>query len=210
MIEPAIPPGRGRPLPRAATPRQRLGLALGLLAAVALLLWMFADILTPFVLAATLAYFLDPVASRMERIGVRRGIGAFVLVLLIVALGLMAALLLYPLVIAQIGVLLTRLPGYIATIGQSLREFLISLEEQAGPEVVDARLRELIIGQAGTMVGWLGTTATRLIGGGVALFSRGFAVPLEGAITLLGWFVAVTTLASLLAYVTAAARRGAP
>jgi hypothetical protein len=44
----------------------------------------------------------------------------------------------------------------------------------------------------------------------LALFSRGFAVPLEGAITLLGWFVAVTTLASLLAYVTAAARRGAP
>ena len=44
----------------------------------------------------------------------------------------------------------------------------------------------------------------------LALFSRGFAVPLEGSITLLGWFVAVTTLASLLAYVTAAARRGAP
>ena len=170
-MEPAPPPGRGRMLPRAATPRQRMTLAFGLLAAVAVALWMFADILTPFVLAATLAYFLDPVATRLGRIGVPRGLAAFLLVLLIVTLGLLTVLLLYPLVLAQIGVLLTRLPGYIATIGQSLREFLISLEEQAGPEVVDARLRELIIGQAGTMVAWLGTTATRLIGGGVALFN---------------------------------------
>ncbi|MCW8084099.1 AI-2E family transporter [Sabulicella glaciei] len=171
MSEAAPSPGRGRPRPRTATPRQRLMLTLGALGVLLLVFWIFSPILTPFVLAIVLAYFLDPVAARLARIGVPRGLAAGLLVLMILAAGLLAALLLYPLVIAQIGVLLTRLPGYIATIGQALRDFMISLEAQAGPEVVDTRLRELVIGQAGAMLGWLGTAATRLIGGGFALFN---------------------------------------
>lgn len=171
MNDPAPAPGRGRPQPRTATPRQRALLLGGALAALVLALWLFSAILTPFVLAAVLAYFLDPVATRMTRLGIPRGLAAGLLVLLILAAALLTVLLLYPLVLSQVGVLLARLPGYIATIGGRLREFLLTLEEQAGPEVVDARLRELIIGQAGAMVYWLGTAATRLIGGGFALFN---------------------------------------
>lgn len=171
MSEAAPSPGRGRPVPMVATRRQRLMLAFGVIAAVLAALWMFSAILTPFVLAGCIAYFLDPVATRMAQLGIRRSLGAMVLVALLLLLGLMAVLLLYPLIISQIGVLLARLPGYIVTINSNLRDFLLSLEEAAGPEVVDARLRELIISQAGSMVSWLGTAATRLIGGGFALFN---------------------------------------
>lgn len=171
MNEMAPPPGRGRPGPMVATRRQRTMLSLGVLAAILSALWLFSAILTPFVLAVCIAYFLDPMATRLARIGVPRGVASMVLVLLLLLLGLLAVLLLYPLIIAQIGVLLARLPGYIATINAGLRDFLMSLEEAAGPEMVDARLRELIIGQAGAMVSWLGTAATRLIGGGFALFN---------------------------------------
>jgi len=164
-------PGRGRPVPMVATRRQRLMLAFGVIAVVLAALWMFSAILTPFVLAGCIAYFLDPVATRMAQVGIRRSLGAMVLVALLLLFGLMAVLLLYPLIISQIGVLLARLPGYIVTINSNLRAFLLSLEEAAGPEVVDARLRELIISQAGSMVSWLGTAATRLIGGGFALFN---------------------------------------
>ncbi len=165
------PPGRGRPGPMVATRRQRLMLAVGVMSALLLSLWIFSAILTPFVLAACIAYFLDPLATRLARIGIPRPLGAIILVVLLLLLCLLALLLLYPLIIAQIGVLLARLPGYIATINAGLREFLLSLEEAAGPEVVDARLRELIISQSGAMISWLGTAATRLIGGGFALFN---------------------------------------
>jgi len=171
MNEMPPPPGRGRPGPIVATRRQRTMLTFGVLAAIFFALWLFSAILTPFVLAICIAYFLDPMATRMARIGIPRGLASMVLVLLLVLLGLLAVLLLYPLIIAQIGVLLARLPGYVATINAGLRDFLLSLEEAAGPEMVDARLRELIIGQAGAMVSWLGTAATRLIGGGFALFN---------------------------------------
>ncbi|MDB5412457.1 MAG: family transporter [Rubritepida sp.] len=171
MNEMAPSPGRGRPVPLVATRRQRMMLTVGVLATLFFSLWLFADILTPFVLAACIAYFLDPLATRMVRVGVPRGVASMVLITLLVLLALLAALLLYPLVISQIGVLLNRLPGYISTINAALRDFLVSVEQAAGPEVVGARLRELIIGQAGAMVGWLGTAATRLIGGGFALFN---------------------------------------
>lgn len=167
---PAPPPGRGRVPPTGPSRRQRLALLVGLGLALLLGLWMFSAILTPFVLAACIAYFLDPLASRMARLGLPRWLSAILLVTMLLLLGLLAVLLLYPLILAQIGVLLTRLPGYIATINAALRDFLLALEEAAGPEMVDARLRELIIGQAGTMVGWLGTSATRLLGQGMALF----------------------------------------
>ncbi len=169
----APPPGRGRSLvgPLAATPLQRRFMLFGVLAAVFAVFWLFSAILTPFVLATCVAYFLDPVATRMARAGLPRGLAAAALCLMLMLLGLLAVLLLYPLILAQIGVLLARLPAYVATIGQNVRELMLALEEAAGPEVVDARLRELVVSQAGQMMAFLGTAATRLIGGGLALFN---------------------------------------
>ena len=167
-------PGRGRPLPPGphhATPRQRRNLVLGLLAGVLFCLWLFSGILTPFVLAVCMAYFLDPLATRMAGLGIPRTLSAALLVGLMMVAALLTVLLVYPLLLVQIGILLTRLPAYAASIGGQVRDLLLHLEEAAGPEVVDARLRELVVSQAGQMVSFLGTAATRLIGGGLALFS---------------------------------------
>ncbi|MCX7933182.1 MAG: AI-2E family transporter [Rhodovarius sp.] len=172
-----LPPPPGRGLEAAArarhraSPRARRLLAVGLIGGLLFAVWLFSAILTPFVLAACIAYFLDPACTRLARLGVPRWISASGLVGALLLFALAAALLLYPLILAQITVLLTRLPSYVATIGAAVRELMLSLEEAAGPEVVDARLRELVVSQAGQMVSMLGTAATRLIGGGIALFN---------------------------------------
>ena len=157
--------------PRNATRGQRLGLILGFLGALVVAIWFFQSILTPFVLAALVAYFLDPVATRLSRLGVRRGIGALVLVTALSAFVLLCALLLYPLLLAQIGLLISRLPVYIAGIVATLRDMLIRLEDALGPEMIDAQLRDLASAQASAMLSYIGSAATRLIGGGFALFS---------------------------------------
>ncbi len=172
--EAAPPPGRGRvspPMPRVATPVQRAALALGVLAALMLALWLFSPILTPFVLAAAVAYFLDPSASYLARLGVPRGLAALLLVLALAAVSLLALLLLYPLLIAQVTVLLQRLPAYVLGVGQAVREALTMLSERLGPEVVDTRLQDLAVGQAGSIISFFGSALARLIGGGVALFN---------------------------------------
>lgn len=159
------------PQKRTATRAQRLGLVLGLLAAVLFLLWLFSAILTPFVLAACIAYFLDPVATRLARLGLGRGVAALLLVTGVMAAALLGLLLLYPLVIVQVGTLLARLPSYIAGIGAALQEALAALEQRLGPEVLDTRLRDLAVSQMGAILSFLGTSAARLIGGGYAIFS---------------------------------------
>jgi predicted PurR-regulated permease PerM len=172
--EAAPPPGRGRvlpPMPRVATPVQRAALALGMLAALMLALWVFSPILTPFVLAAAVAYFLDPSATYLARLGVPRGMAALLLVLALAALSLVGLLLLYPLLIAQVTVLLQRLPAYVLGVGQAVREALTMLSERLGPEVVDTRLQDLAVGQAGSIISFFGSALARLIGGGVALFN---------------------------------------
>lgn len=178
------------PGPRSATRAQRFGLGFGLLAAFVFALWFFAAILTPFVLAVCVAYFLDPVASRLARVGVPRWLGAGLLIAGLLAFALIALLLLYPLLISQIGVLLTRLPAYVTTISARLQDLLAAAEDAVAPMVLDPRLKDLAVSQLGSILVWLGTSATRLIGGGYALFNVfTFAVvtPIVGFYLLRDW-----------------------
>ena len=171
---PAPPAAPGRvvlPAPRVATPVQRAALALGVLTALLLALWLFSPILTPFVLAAAVAYFLDPAAGNLARLGLPRGVAALLLVLALAALSLLALLLLYPLLVNQVTVLLQRLPAYVLGVGQAVREALTLLAERLGPEVVDSRLQDLAVGQAGSIISFFGSALARLLGGGVALFN---------------------------------------
>lgn len=164
----AIPPAAQ---PRNATRGQRFALIAGFLGALFGAIWFFQSILTPFVLAAVIAYFLDPVATRLTRIGVRRPIASLVLVFGLSTFVLACFLLLYPLLLAQIGLLVTRLPSYIAGIVTALRDMLAHLEERLGPDVMDAQLRDLATAQVSNMLSYIASAATRLIGGGFALFS---------------------------------------
>jgi predicted PurR-regulated permease PerM len=201
QADPRPPHWPASPGARLSTRGERLALMIG--AAVVLLfsLWLFSAILTPFVLAACIAYFLDPPTTCLARIGIPRALAAFLLVLGLTALALLSVLLLYPLLVAQIGVLVQRLPAYVAGIGQLVRQALESAQEALGPDVVDTQLRDLVVGQAGQMVTFLGTAVGRLIGGGVALFNVFtllVVTPIVGFYLLRDWQAMMTRLESWL------------
>ncbi|WP_376096828.1 AI-2E family transporter [Roseomonas sp. CCTCC AB2023176] len=172
-MRPALPPSAvtASPGARTATRGQRLALVLGVLGTLFFLLWFFSAILTPFVLAVAIAYFVDPLATRMSRIAIPRGLASGLLVTALLAFALLAVVLLYPLIIAQIGVLLTRLPAYVARIGATLADALAAAEEAIAPLELDPRLKDLAVSQVGSIVVWLGSSATRLLGGGYAIFN---------------------------------------
>ena len=96
---------------RLLTPENTLWL---LVAAIGLwLLLQLGPILSPFLMAAILAYVLNPSVTAMQRHGLGRTLGAVVMicVLLLVVLGL--ALVLVPLFVKEIRLLAERLPGYL-------------------------------------------------------------------------------------------------
>ena len=158
-----------------ATRSQRIALLLGLLAAVCVALYFFASILLPFVAAAGIAYFLDPPATRLTRMGVPRGMAAVLMILALLTAGLLFALLLYPLLLAQLGLLVSRAPVYAAAVAEKVQvwagDLIVRLQDTFGPEYVDGKLRDLVGTQAGSMLSFLLAAASRLVGGGFALFN---------------------------------------
>jgi predicted PurR-regulated permease PerM len=154
-----------------STRNQRFALLIGLGLVAWLALELFASVLLPFVAAAGIAYFLDPAATRLTKAGMGRGAAALFLIVALLAAGLLFALLLYPLIIAQIGILIGRLPDYVSDIRVFAADVIRHLQERLGPDFVDEKLRDLVGGQAGAMLSFLSTALSRVIGGGFALFN---------------------------------------
>jgi predicted PurR-regulated permease PerM len=146
-----------------------------LLACLAVVGWfalqLFASILLPFVAAAGIGYFLDPLAGRLERLGVPRPVAALLLIVALVAAGLLFALLLYPLIIAQIGILITRVPAYVQDIRQFAQTVIDRLQQRLGPQFVTEHLRDLVGAQAGAILAFLASSLTRVISSSFAIFN---------------------------------------
>ena len=157
--------------PRTATRAQRLGLLAGLLVCAYLALYLFTSILLPFVAAAGIAYFLDPPTTRLTRAGMPRGVAALLMIVALITACLLFALLLYPLLLAQIWLLIARVPSYASSIRIWAGEMIARLQDTFGPEYIDGKLRDLVGGQAGSMLAFLSGALTRVVGGGFALFN---------------------------------------
>jgi len=186
-----------------ATRAQRFALIIGLLVVFWLALQLFASVLAPFVAAAVIAYALDPGSTRLTQLGLPRGAAALLMILGVIAAVLLFALLLYPLVIVQIGLLVNRIPQYATLLQGWAREVLTHLQENFGPEVVNDKIRDVVSGQAGSMLSILLSTITGLIGSGFAIFnllSLAVVTPVVGFYLLRDWPRVVRMVDSWLPY----------
>ncbi|MDB5546443.1 MAG: hypothetical protein JWO64_3592, partial [Hyphomicrobiales bacterium] len=92
----------------------KLGFWLGGLALLVLILWLLSDVLMPFAAALAIAYLLDPVADRLEKVGLSR-LGATLIILIAFVLGIFLLIaILAPALGHQIGDFIQELPGIAA------------------------------------------------------------------------------------------------
>jgi predicted PurR-regulated permease PerM len=91
---------------------------------VVLLLWLLSEILLPFVAGMAIAYLLDPVTNRLERIGVNRRLAAFLIVGMFVFVFVALLLVVVPLLASQLYALIANIPGYVTR----LHELTLSVE----------------------------------------------------------------------------------
>lgn len=202
-IVPTEPAATSQPAAFHATRAQRFALIIGLLVVFWLALQLFASVLAPFAAAAVLAYALDPPTTRLSRLGLPRGAAALLMIIAAIASVLLFALLLYPLVIVQIGLLVNRIPQYATLLQGWAREVLTHLQDNFGPDVVNDKLRDLVSGQAGSMLSILLSTVTGVIGGGFAIFnllSLAVVTPVVGFYLLRDWPRVVRMIDSWLPY----------
>ncbi len=136
----------------------------------ALFVYVFSDILLPFVAGMALAYFLDPVADRLQKAGLSR-IMATVLILvafvIVLALGLM---ILIPILAQQMADFVGRLPEYLTRLQGLVTNFDPDwLEDRFG--VDPGSLKEGLNSLLTSGVSFISTVFESIWASGVALFN---------------------------------------
>ena len=162
---------------------------LGALAVFSLMLYLFASVLLPFVVGMTLAYFLDPVADRLERIGLSRLLATLVILLTFVLVFILFIVIVAPILVAQLVDFGSKMPSYIARIqALATEENLKWLHDSLG---IDAATFQknigTILGQATT----LGSTVLQSLwtsaGTVINIASLFVVTPVVAFYTLLDW-----------------------
>jgi predicted PurR-regulated permease PerM len=126
------------------------------------------EILLPFVMGMAIAYFLDPVADRLERWGLSRTWSATVLTILFLLAVTAFLMVLVPILQGQMLDFVSRVPHYVDLLRGRAEDLLALVQANLSPEDV-ARLRDAVGGLAGGAVTWLGRAATQIWSGGLAL-----------------------------------------
>jgi predicted PurR-regulated permease PerM len=140
------------------------------LAVIGALLWLLSEILLPFVAGMGLAYLLDPIARRAERLGIGRAVSALIVITLVIVVLVVVAMLVAPILSAQFSAFMDNLPGYLSRL-QSLvsdpsRPWLAKI---FGGQLPDGG--KSLSGLATQGSAWIATFLTSLWSGGKAVFS---------------------------------------
>lgn len=133
-------------------------------------LYLFSNILLPFVAGMALAYFLDPVADRLQRLGLSRIMATVVILVCFIVLLTLALVVLIPVLASQMADFAAKVPGYVEKLQQLVTNFDPQwLEQRFGVDA--AGLREGLNSLLSTGFGFLSTVFQSIWSSGVALFS---------------------------------------
>ncbi|TMJ04572.1 MAG: AI-2E family transporter [Alphaproteobacteria bacterium] len=159
-----------------------------------LLLYLLREILLPFVAGMVLAYLLDPLANRLERIGINRLAATVVIIGTVVLVFVILVVLFVPIVAGQLGAFIEKLPGYASRIQAVAmdpnRELLRKI---VGEGVADVQISDLVKQGAG----WIAAFVRSLWSGGQALasiFSLVVVTPVVAFYLLCDWNRIVSTV----------------
>ena len=121
VSSPRSQPGGGQtPL----TPSSRRLLVLGGLVLAVGLAWLLRGVIVPLLFAFLLAYLLDPVVSRLARLGIRRPLGAPLVMTLLVGAVVTTAFFAVPFLVEQFGLASQKLPAQISTVRAQAEGYL--------------------------------------------------------------------------------------
>jgi predicted PurR-regulated permease PerM len=134
------------------------------------LLYMLRGVMLPFVAGMAVAYFLDPLADRLERRGLSRTLATGIICLVFFGILGLGLALLFPLIQSEIVTFVQKVPAY----AQSLQTRAIPLLEEVYRHLSAAdieRLRSSVGSYAGTAVEWGLGVLKGVLSGGIAVMS---------------------------------------
>ena len=154
-----------------------------------LLVYLFRDILMPFVAGMLVAYFLDPLADKLEKAGLNRTLSVTVITVAFFVLSVLLMMAALPLIGSQIGGFMERIPGYIAAIERSVKPMVTDYLGNLAPEEME-ELIAAIKNNALQALKITGNVVRRLLSSGgelLSLLSLLFITPVVSFYLLRDW-----------------------
>jgi predicted PurR-regulated permease PerM len=106
------------------------------LAVFIVFLYLFSSILLPFIAGMSVAYFLDPVADRLEKLGLSRFMATIVILVAFVLVFASALTIFIPIIINQFNDFLRHIPGYV----EQFQQFITHTQTTMLPDWIRSQL----------------------------------------------------------------------
>lgn len=132
--------------------------------------WLLSGVMLPFVAGMAVAYFLDPIADRLEQWRFSRTAATAVVLLLFFLAVVLLMLLIVPVLQNQVIGFIERLPSYIALARDTVLPGLAEVLNRVGIDL-KADLRDALAGVAADIVGVVGRIVQQAWSGGLAFFN---------------------------------------
>ncbi len=152
-------------------------------------LMMFRTILLPFIAGMALAYFLDPVADRLERLGLSRMWATVVILVTFIVVFVLSLMIIIPILASQLNEFIQRIPGYIT----QLQTYITTSNAAWLPNWLSTQsegIKENFSKYLSEGVGFLGTLLAQIWNSGKALVdiaSLLIVTPVVAFYLLLDW-----------------------
>ena len=160
-------------------------------AAFLVVLWLFNEILLPFVVGMVIAYFFDPVVARLQRYGLSRTVATVAVTILAVLIAIGAATAIVPPLLAQIEDLAAKAPQYVVQVAARIQPMIEPLRQNLGLPPLSLHDVQAEAAQwAGQALGILGSVISRVAQRGAAiinLFALLFLTPVVTFYLLRDW-----------------------
>ncbi|PZU87098.1 MAG: AI-2E family transporter [Shinella sp.] len=131
-------------------------------------LMTFRAILLPFIAGMALAYFLDPVADRLERLGLSRMMATVVILTAFVIVFVLSLMIIIPILASQLNQFIQHIPGYVT----ELQEFIATSNAAWLPQWLNSQMdtiKENFSKYLSEGVGFIGTLFGQIWNSGKAL-----------------------------------------
>ncbi|MCR6632940.1 MAG: AI-2E family transporter [Magnetospirillum sp.] len=140
------------------------------LAVTLALLYVLRGMLLPFVAGMAVAYFLDPLADRLERSGLSRMLATSVITGAFFLAVVLALIVLVPIVEDQVLAFAHKVPSYLDTLNQRLQPLLAEAKRHLSPRDLE-KLRSSASEYIGTVASWALGAVRGVLSGSLAVFN---------------------------------------
>lgn len=164
------------------------------------LLWLLADVLMPFAAGMAVAYLLDPVADRLQRLGAPRWLATTLVLLAFFILAILLVVLLVPIIEEQVTRFIQALPTYRQSLHEIFSPILSELRESVAGKNFE-EIQSAVGNYAGEAARWIGSVLGGLWRGGLAIIdivSLLVITPVVAFYLLRDWDRMVSTIDGLL------------